>query len=160
MASIDITEFRNALGSFPTGVTVITTTDREGNPIAMTASSFNSVSLDPPLILWSIGYERSSLPAFRETGKFVVHVLAEDQIDISNKFAGSGAGDFSEVEYDKNDHGIPMLPGCVSRFECVTRHEYEGGDHLIIVGEVERFVTEDKQPLLFCRGKYAEIKKG
>jgi len=160
MNSPGLLDFRSALATFPTGVTVVTTTDEDGRHVAMTASSFNSVSLDPPLILWSIGNDRSALPCLSSNGRFVVNVLAEDQKDLSNRFAGAGAGDFSGLSYETNEHGIALLYDCVSRFECRIRHEYEGGDHTIIVGEVERIKFEDKTPLLFCQGKYAEIAKG
>ena len=153
----DSQEFRKALGAFPTGVTVITTVDAEGNPVAMTASSFNSVSLEPPLVLFSIGNERSSLSAFLQARCFAIHVLGADQQDVSSRFARSGAGDFTGLRYTLSKDNVPLFEDFVARYECETRHEYEGGDHLIIVGEVRDFSAHDKPALLLHRGRYASI---
>jgi 3-hydroxy-9,10-secoandrosta-1,3,5(10)-triene-9,17-dione monooxygenase reductase component len=148
--------FRNALGSFATGVTIATTSDAEGRPIGVTASSFNSVSLDPPLVLWSLAKSSSSREAFCCSGHFAVHVLANSQEGLSNKFARSGDDKFKDVAWKSGVAGSPVLDTYASVFECRTRHQYEGGDHLILVGEVVSFDQRDEDPLLFHGGGYAE----
>lgn len=149
-------EFRNALGSFATGVTIATTLDADGEPIGVTASSFNSVSLDPPLILWSLAKSSLSKDAFCSSGHFAVHILAAHQEEMSNRFARSGADKFDGVDWRKGETASPILPDFAALFQCKTRHQYEGGDHIILVGEVVSFETRDAQPLLFHAGAYAE----
>ncbi|TRX54987.1 flavin reductase family protein [Thalassomonas sp. M1454] len=154
---IDPIQFRNALGKFPTGVTIVTT--KFGDElIGMTISSFNSVSLDPPLILWSIDKGARSLPAFKEASNFAVHVLCEDQQEVSNLFARQGADKFANVELETGIGDVPMLKEYSARFQCQVEHQYEGGDHVIIVGRVLDFDAHDcKDPLVFHSGRYAKI---
>ncbi|WNC72224.1 flavin reductase family protein [Thalassotalea psychrophila] len=156
---IDPIQFRNALGKFPTGVTIVTT--KFGDElIGMTISSFNSVSLDPPLILWSIDKGARSLPAFKEANHFAVHVLSEEQQDLSNLFARQGADKFANVELETGIADVPMLSEYCARFQCQVEHQYEGGDHVIIVGRVLDFDAHDgKDPLVFHSGRYAQISK-
>ncbi len=148
-------DLRGALSSFATGVTVVTTTDQAGNPCGMTASSFNSVSMDPPLILWSIGKNALSAPAFTEAKHFSVHILGSDQIDLSNGFAKSGTDKFAGVEYTMSEHNVPLLEGAVTRFDCKTWNVYEGGDHWVIIGEVIDIDQTHKEGLVFSSGSYA-----
>ncbi len=152
--ALDAREFRNALGSFATGVTIITTKDENGY-VGTTASSFNTVSMDPPLILWSIDKRARALPAYEQGGHFCVNVLADDQMELSNRFARQQDDKFSGVDYKVNQHDIPMLEGCSTRFQCKTKYLYEGGDHMIIVGEVLDFDTSERDGLLFHNGRYA-----
>ncbi|MEO0546458.1 MAG: flavin reductase [Pseudomonadota bacterium] len=147
--------FRDALSAFATGVTIITTRDEDGAPVGMTASSFNSVSLDPPLILWSVGKSALSAEAFRNSERFAVHVLSTDQIPLSNRFARSGTDKFNDLDYAEDDHGLPVLEGALSRFSCKTHAVHEGGDHWIVVGEVVDLNTQSGEPLLFAKGAYA-----
>lgn len=156
-AVIDPLEFRNVLGSFPTGVTVITTRDEAGNLYGVTASSFNSVSLDPPLILWSIGKASSSYRAMIEATYWNVHVLAEDQDLVSATFAKSGDEKFASVEFTEGLHGVPVIGGCAAVMQCQIEHQYAGGDHVILVGRVLDFTDFGKQPLVFARGRYARL---
>ncbi|MEP2235901.1 MAG: flavin reductase [Alteripontixanthobacter sp.] len=149
-------EFRNALGSFATGVTIATTADGSGQPVGVTASSFNSVSVDPPLVLWSLAKNSLSRDAFASSGHFAVHVLAATQEELSNRFARSGEDKFDEVDWRAGELGSPVLAQHAALFECRTRHQYEGGDHIIMVGEVVSFETRDEAPLLFHGGRYAE----
>lgn len=149
-------EFRNALGSFATGVTIATTKDGEGNPVGVTASSFNSVSLDPPLVLWSLAKSSLSRAAFCESGHFAVHVLAASQEELSNRFARSGEDKFSDVDWREGELGSPVFEQHAALFQCRTRHQYEGGDHIILVGEVIDFEAREEAPLLFHGGSYAE----
>ena len=148
--------FRDALGSFATGVTIATTSHEDGTPVGVTASSFNSVSLDPPLILWSLAKNAQSRAAFGASGHFAVHILAASQEALSNRFARSGEDKFAGVEWQTGRLGSPILADFAARFECRTRHEYEGGDHVIMVGEVVSYETRDAAPLLFHGGRYAE----
>lgn len=147
-------ELRNALGSFGTGVTIITTRDREGKPHGMTVNSFSSVSLNPPLILWSASLYANSLAAFQQSSHFVVNILAHDQIELSNKFAKQSDDKFVDVDHLPLESGAPVLIGSAAHFECRNEFRHYGGDHIIFIGHVERFAYTDKPTLLFCRGKY------
>ena len=159
MAAIDARQFRNALGQFATGVTIVTTFDSAGRPTGMTASSFNSVSLEPPLVLWSLARSAQSLSAFQESGHFAVHVLGRDQQAMSNRFARSGEDKFAGLDFERSAEGVPLFDGCAARFLCRTAYQYEGGDHVILVGEVVEFSTSDREPLLFHGGSYKEARR-
>lgn len=150
--------FRNALGQFATGVTVVTTIDGQSNPVGVTASSFNSVSLDPPLILWSLAKTAQSMPAYQKSGGFNVHVLASHQSSLSNQFAKSGDDKFDGVKWTPCENGFPVLPEYAALFRCKTHFQYEGGDHIIFVGEVIDHRTYDFPVLVFQGGRYADAK--
>jgi 3-hydroxy-9,10-secoandrosta-1,3,5(10)-triene-9,17-dione monooxygenase reductase component len=149
-------EFRDALGAFATGVTIATTLDAAGQPVGVTASSFNSVSLDPPLVLWSLAKSSQSRPAFCDSGHFAVHVLAASQEELSNRFARSGEDKFGGVAWSRGTLGSPVFDEHAALFQCRTRHQYEGGDHIILVGEVVDYEAREQAPLLFHAGRYAE----
>jgi 3-hydroxy-9,10-secoandrosta-1,3,5(10)-triene-9,17-dione monooxygenase reductase component len=149
-------EFRTALGAFATGVTIVTTMDSAGAPVGVTASSFNSVSLDPPLVLWSLAKSAQSRDAFCTSGHFAIHVLAESQEATSNRFAHSGEDKFAGVAWSVGTLGSPILDDHAAVFQCRTRYQHEGGDHIILVGEVTAFERRDEPPLLFHGGSYAE----
>jgi len=151
----DLAEFRQALGSFVTGVTIVTTRTTDGVDVGLTANSFNSVSLDPPMVLWSLAKTAASLPAFQQAQHFAVHILAIDQEPLSNKFARKGEDKFSGLTLERGQGDVPLLPGCSARFECRTAHQYEGGDHIIFVGEVTSFENCARRPLAFHAGRYA-----
>jgi 3-hydroxy-9,10-secoandrosta-1,3,5(10)-triene-9,17-dione monooxygenase reductase component len=148
-------EFRSALGAFATGVTIVTTRTRSGVDVGLTANSFNSLSLDPPMVLWSLAKNAKSLPAFLESGYFAVHVLAASQEELSHVFATRGADKFAGLRIERGRGDIPLLEGCSARFECRTAIKYEGGDHLVFIGEVEAFDHFDRPPLVFHGGRYA-----
>lgn len=151
--------FRKALGQFPTGVTIVTTLSDTGEPIGMTASSFNSVSMDPPLILWSIDHKAHSLEIFENCKHFAVNILSDQQQDLSNLFASTGADKFEGTEYTQGAGNAPLLPNCIAQLECRMWKTYEGGDHTIIIGEVLEYHHDDTQgALVFHQGNYAEIK--
>jgi len=155
---IDQKQFREALGQFVTGITVITALDQDHLPLGFTANSFNSVSLDPPLVLWSLARSASTYRDFMAAEKFGVHILAEDQIELSKRFASTSDNRFQNLEYALKD-GIPMLNGCLARFECSLEHIYAGGDHSIFVARVQRFDhNSDKQALVYHRGNYGRLK--
>lgn len=147
-------QFRNALGSFATGVTIVTTLSPDGADVGVTANSFNSVSLDPPMILWSIAKTSTSLGAFMAADHFAVHVLAMDQEALSGRFARSNSDKFAGLTVTRGEGGIPLLADCAARFHCRTAYRHEGGDHIIIVGEVESFDHDGHAPLAFHGGRY------
>ena len=156
-SGIDPIELRRCLGSFVTGVTVITILDEGGAPIGMTANSFNSVSLDPPLIVWSLRTNARAFPAYSSAKRFIVNILSEDQVDISNRFAKSGTDRFEGVAITPGIDGVPLIDGCAAHLECRTEATYPGGDHLLFLGRVERIVGSGRKPLAFGAGKYMVV---
>ncbi len=152
-------EFRNALGQFATGVTIVTTVGVEAKPVGVTASSFNSVSLNPPLVLWSLAKTAHSMPAYQNSGGFNVHVLASHQSDLSNQFARPSDDKFAGIAWSPCEQGFPLLPEYAALFRCKTHFQYEGGDHIIFVGEVIDYQTHDLPVLVFHGGRYAEAKQ-
>ncbi|RZL91930.1 MAG: flavin reductase [Variovorax sp.] len=152
--AFDARELRQVLGSFVTGVTVITTVDAEGRAHGLTANSFSSVSLDPPLILWSQSLAAPSHPVFSTCERFAVNILADDQVDVSNRFARGGADKFASTMTEAGMGGVPLIPGCAAHLECRRVHSYPGGDHVVYIGEVERIQRYQRQPLVFGSGKY------
>ena len=155
MTEFDPKAFRFALGNFATGVTVVTTRGLDDEDIGVTASSFNSVSLDPPLVLWSLDKKSFSMQAFQRSGHFIINVLSAGQVDISNRFARAGEDKFAGLEVKRGIDGIAMLPGCTAHFQCAIEYEYEGGDHVILVGRVKDFEVSSRPGLIFQQGRYA-----
>lgn len=153
-SSFDDREFRDALGRFATGVTVVTTRDAEGNRLGLTVNSFNAVSVEPPLVLWSLDRASSTLTVFETAAHFAVNVLASDQMAISNRFAGREDDKFRDLDCGEGIGNVPLLPGCVACFQCRTIHRYDGGDHVIFVGQVEAFELQPGAALLFHDGAY------
>lgn len=156
--SFDTQEYRRALACFPTGVTVVTAVGRRKEVIGITANSFSSVSLDPPLVLFSLNRNAYSLAAFLSSQHFAVNVLRQDQEPISNQFSQALGKKWEGVEYITWDSGCPILTNALASFECKIRHTYQGGDHVILVGEVLKIIAEPEgDPLLFFRGRYRQI---
>ena len=157
--NIDPQILRKALGQFATGVTVITTRGCEGQAVGVTASSFNTLSLDPPLVLWSIARSALSFSAFAEGESFAVHVLGENHQELSNRFARPGTDKFADLELEQGIDDLPLLPECIVRFQCKTEYRYEGGDHLILVGRVMQIDCEacEQPPLVFHASRYARL---
>jgi len=153
LATLDPRALRSALGSFATGVTVMTTLRPDGTPVGLTVNSFASVSLDPPLVLWSLAAHSPSLGVFRAAAHFCVNVLAADQEALCRRFATPEPDKFAGVDWSVGDCGVPVLQGCVATFECRSAFNNWGGDHVIFVGHVERFETRDTPALLFHRGR-------
>lgn len=148
-------DFRSALGMFATGVTIVTALSAEGRPIGLTANSFNSVSLAPPLVLWSLARSAGSLASFTAGSHYAINILAADQQDLARQFAAPGANRFEGVPFASGAGGAPILQGTVATFECFNRSRYEEGDHVIFVGEVERCEHRvGASPLLFHGGKF------
>ncbi|ALX82569.1 flavin reductase family protein [Achromobacter sp. SIMBA_011] len=152
----DAAFFRTALGRYATGVTVVTTADLDGAPIGLTVSSFNSVSLNPPLVLWSLSRNSSSLAAFEQCQRYVVNVLSADQIALARRFATGKTPDrYAGLTVHHAPGGTPMLDGhCAAWFECHNRSRYVEGDHVIMVGEVERCGHSGEPPLVFHAGGF------
>lgn len=148
-------DFRAALGTFTTGVTIITTRAADGEPIGITANSFNSVSLNPPLVLWSLAKNARSREAFANAKHWNVHVLSAAQEALSGRFARQGEDKFSGLELDEGISKAPLLNGCTARFQCRTAFSYDGGDHIIFVGEVLAYDRSELPPLVFQSGQYA-----
>ena len=150
-------KFRQCLGKFATGITVVTCTDDNGKPYGITANSFSSVSLEPRLILWNIAKVSNSLQAFLDAEYFAINILARDQQELSTHFAKSDHTLFDTIEIDRSAENVPVIPGALACFECRTHQIHDCGDHYIVIGEVVRFETTDAEPLLFFAGKYAAI---
>ncbi|WP_269052653.1 flavin reductase family protein [Sporosarcina sp. G11-34] len=150
-------EFKKALGNYPTGVTVVTTFDKQNNPIGLTVNSFASVSLDPLLILWSIDKKSGSYPVFLEVEKFAVNILAEDQARICNLFASKVENRFSQCKWEESERQLPLIANSLSQLECKVVEKIEAGDHIIFIGEVLHIHNEDKDPLLYHRRSVGAI---
>lgn len=154
---ISNSDFRQALGQFATGIAVATTLDAEGKPHGLTINSFNSVSLDPPLVLWSLEKKSHQYEAFKESGKYGISVLAESQKDLSIQFASPVADRFEGVKWDKGSTGSPLLEGAVAHIECEVAEFFDGGDHVILLGRVVGLSTDPQAPLLYFGGQYHQI---
>ncbi|WP_461536473.1 p-hydroxyphenylacetate 3-hydroxylase reductase component [Spongorhabdus nitratireducens] len=153
----DSTAFRRALGNFATGITVITATAPNGDKVGVTANSFNSVSLDPPLILWSIDKRSGSYPVFKEATHFAVNILAADQMHLSNHFARPSEDKFAGIDYETGFGKAPLLPDCSAVFQCENHEIIEGGDHWIMIGKVVAFEDVGRSPLLYHQGSYSVV---
>src|SRR3954470_3495932 len=153
----DARDFRSALGCFPTGVCLITTLAPDGRRVGLTANSFSSVSLEPPMVLWSLSRNATSAPAFRDAEYFAINVLAAEDAALSGHFAKAGADKFAAYagRFSDGMGGAPVLAGALATFECHSRHRYYGGDHIVLIGVVERYAYTDGAPLVFHRGRYA-----
>lgn len=148
---------RDAFGSFATGVTIVTTAGPDGMDIGLTANSFSSVSLDPPMVLWSLARTSLNMDAFRNSGHFAVHILSADQETLSSRFASKGIDRFEGLALERGPEGIPLLPDCMARFTCRLAYQYEGGDHVIFVGEIVDFGHSARKPLVFHGGRYGML---
>jgi len=157
--NFDARELRNTLGRFATGVTVITTVDEKGELFGVTANSFSSLSLDPPLVLFCLDLKALSFDAFQTATHFNINILTDEQEELSSHFAKSGTDKWTGVNYGTSESGCPVLPDCITTLECSKRDVHDGGDHVIIVGEVENFSndSEGRRPLLFFQGRYNRL---
>ena len=159
MKNPDNTALRRALGQFATGITVVTARGSDGTLAGLTVNSFASVSLDPPLVLWSLSSHSPSRPVFETCSHYAINVLAEDQADLSRRFAASGTDKFAGLAWLSGAGGAPLLEGCCARFECCNETRHEGGDHSIFVGRVEHHecLGPQDRPLLYHAGRYRRI---
>lgn len=154
----DTKAFRRALDEYVTGVTVVTAESPDGTRVGMTMNSFNSVSLDPPLVLFSVSRKALSLRAFETAKGYAVNVLARGQEELSMRFAKSGADKWRDVSWTPGYMNAPLLAGALAHFECAPYATYDGGDHVIFVARVVRFhVAPEREPLVFCRGGYSAL---
>jgi flavin reductase (DIM6/NTAB) family NADH-FMN oxidoreductase RutF len=149
--------FRQALGSFATGVTIVTTLTYDGKPLGLTANSFNSVSLDPPQVLWSLACRSGALPSFLHTRRFNVQVLSAGQMHLARHYATRDSLRFTEPEWRTDRFGLPLLDGACARFHCALDRSIESGDHVIMIGAVEHFDALDQPPLLFAGGRFLSV---
>ncbi len=148
-------EFRAALGMFATGVTIVTARGPDGAPVGLTANSFNSVSLAPPLVLWSLSRRAGSMAAFRAGSHYAINILAADQRELAEQFASKAADRFAGVSWHEGAAGAPVIDGAAAVFECFNRSRYEEADHVIFVGGVEPCrVTAGATPLIFHGGRF------
>ncbi len=152
----DPRDFRNALGTFATGVSVVTTADPNGVPIGFTCNSFSSVSLSPPLVLWSLSLRSPNLSNFLQAPNFAVNVLAADQLMVARRFAQPLADKFDGVRYSMGAAGVPLIDGAAAQLECRNETRYYSGDHVIFIGHVLHYAWRDCAPLIFWRGRYTE----
>ncbi len=155
---LDAREFRNALGAFPTGVCLATTLGPGGRAEGLTINSFSSVSVSPPMILWSLGRNASSAPVFRDAEHFAISVFSADDRDLSSHFAKPSSDKFASFarRFTAGRHGIPLVVNAVATFECRACQRYYGGDHVLLVGAVEHYAhSPERAPLVFHRGRYA-----
>lgn len=152
--SHDPRQLRNALGRFPTGVTVITTRAPGGKREGLTANSFSALSLDPALVLWSIGRKSPSLDSFLASGHFAINVLSAGQSELSHRFATPSADKFAGLQVEEGVGASPLLPGVLARFECATERTIDGGDHVLFIGRVHKLAYGDGEPLIFNAGRY------
>lgn len=153
-ASLDTQDLRRAFGRFATGVTVVTTCTPQGLRLGVTASSFNTVSLAPPIVLWSLSGRSTSLHSFRRNGRFVVNVLALDQLELAQRFSRAAPDRFAGLASTPGLGGLPLLDGCAASFECRIVGDQVVGDHVLFLGEVERYADVHTAPLLFCHGQF------
>ena len=153
-APFDTRHFRDALSQFATGVTVVTTRLENGKFWGLTATSFNSVSLDPPLVLWSLAKKASSLPIFTSNSHYVINVLAADQAALAERFSRRITNRFEGIDHDLSPEGLPILKGVAAWFECSNRSRYAEGDHVIFVGKVERCDLHIRPALVFHGGRF------
>jgi flavin reductase (DIM6/NTAB) family NADH-FMN oxidoreductase RutF len=150
----DATLLRRVMGCFATGVTVITTRDQSGRPFGLTANAVTSLSLEPPLLLICVDRKAETFPHFFDSKIFVLNILAEDQQEVSRRFATSGGEKFAGLEYRLGRLGTPVLAGTLGHIECRIIETIEGGDHVIHIGEVEDAEWREGEPLLFFCGRY------
>ncbi len=154
LTSYDSRQLRTVLGTFTTGVTVVTTRDPNGKLHGVTANSFSSVSLEPPLVLWSQALTSKSYEAFRDANYFSINILADDQIDVSKHFAKSQDDKFANIDFIEGLGGVPVLKGTVAHLECAKEAAYPAGDHVIYIGRVDRVGHSGRRPLAFAHGRY------
>lgn len=156
-SAIDPRDFRNALGTFATGVTIVTAMSADGRPYGITCNSFASVSLNPPLVLWSLGMFSQGLPIFQNASHFAVNVLGASQQALASQFARSSGDKFAGVSWTPGLGNAPVLADVIASFQCRAANRYYGGDHVIFLGAVEAYAYTGNEPLLFARGGFGRF---
>lgn len=155
--ALDPRQFRRALGNFASGVTIVTACGPDGRKVGVTANSFNSVSLEPPLILWSLDKRSSAWDVFQAASHFTVNILASDQIALSNHFARPQEDKFAGIEHHSGLGGAPLFDNCSGNFQCAKYQHVDAGDHWLIIGQVEKFEDYGRSPLVYHQGGYAMV---
>lgn len=145
--------FKQVLGRFATGVTIVTTTDQSGQRRGLTANAFMSVSLDPPLVLFGLNRSSGNFQAFQDSDAFAVNILRDDQRSLAEWFARSGDDKFQQGNWEEGETGVPVLTDALARLECTKWQVYDGGDHILVVGQVQALHVGDGSPLLYYRGR-------
>jgi flavin reductase (DIM6/NTAB) family NADH-FMN oxidoreductase RutF len=158
-AEFDPRDLRNAFGMFATGVSVVTTCNGDGRPIGLTCNSFSSVSLKPPLILWSLSLYSPRLPIFLQAPCFAINILACNQLDVSRRFSAPIRDRFDGVPWVAGEQGIPLIPGAAAHIQCRNESRHYSGDHVILIGQVVRYEYWDVEPLVFSRGRYRSLEE-
>lgn len=156
-AAFDSREYRHALGRFATGITIVSARDADGKPVGLTVNSFNSVSLDPPLIVWSLAQHSPIRAALEGCSHFAVNVLAHDQEWLSRQFAAKNVDRYAGVVFADGAGGAPLIEGCCAWFECHNQAQYPGGDHVVFLGRVERYARRELRPLVYHGGRYHHL---
>jgi flavin reductase (DIM6/NTAB) family NADH-FMN oxidoreductase RutF len=159
-SALDPRDFRNALGTYATGVTIVTAVADDGKPYGLTCNSFASVSINPPLVLWSLGMYSQGLPIFQNAAHFAVNVLGVSQASLATKFSKSGVDRFDGVDWKPGLGNAPLIAGSVAQFQCRAANRYYGGDHVIFLGAVEAYAYNKQEPLLFLSGGFGRFVKG
>lgn len=152
----DPRDFRNALGTFATGVAIVTIAAPDGEPVGLTCNSFSSVSLSPPLVLWSLSLRSPNLPRFLQAPHFAVNILAADQAPLAQRFAQPISNKFEGVSYQRSAEGLPLLDGTAAQLQCRNETRYYSGDHVIFIGHVLHYHWRECAPLVFYRGRYTQ----
>ena len=149
----EIEAFKTALSKFLTGITVVTAVDDVGDPIGMTVNSFSSVSLDPPLVLWSIDKKQPSYNFYKKSNGYVVNILSKNQLELCNLFSSQTKNKFKNIKWQRSANGFPLIKDCLAWFDCVKWEDYPGGDHQILVGKVTSFKFSNLEPLAYWNSK-------
>jgi 3-hydroxy-9,10-secoandrosta-1,3,5(10)-triene-9,17-dione monooxygenase reductase component len=158
MTTFDQKEFRKIMGTFATGITVVTTMHKSA-PVGITVNSFTSVSLDPPLVLWCLANDADSYDIFANCKNFAVHILHEEQEEISQIFSTKNSSKFENLQWETGEFGAPILKDCASCFQCETEIGYSGGDHIILLGRVKAIENNtEKHPLVYHNSNYHALK--
>lgn len=152
-----VNKFKEAMANYPTGVSVVTATDKEDKPVGITVNSFASVSLDPLLILWSIDNNASTYDKFMEVDKFNVNILAENQAEVATVFASSDGDRFANCKWHNSENGLPMIEEAMASLQCNVYKKIEAGDHIIFIGEIFDISVTEKAPLLYHQRKMGPL---
>lgn len=158
-SGINPSDYKRALGNFATGITVVTTGTQSGKPEGLTVNSFNSLSLDPPLILWSLDKSAPTVTHFQDCAYFAINVLSADQVSLSQNFAKPRQDKFEGIKWKKGLGGSPVFPDCLAQIECSNHAQHDGGDHILFIGKVENVHVNANagEPLIYVQGKYGVL---
>ncbi|HLT11595.1 flavin reductase family protein [Mycolicibacterium thermoresistibile] len=156
-ATFDFRDLRRALGQFATGVNVVTARSGDGKPVGMTVNSFSAVSLNPPLVSWCVRREAPSAPAFIAASHFAVHVLDSSHAHIARQFSTPAPDKFAGIEFGTGIGGLPVLSGVIAHFECRNMRTVEVGDHIMLIGQIERYAARGGEPLIFHSGGFRSL---